>query len=638
MKNQLNPSSNALQNAQYNEINRIILASYKEGYFNNDNTVYFRIIANSKCVKLISSYESAQEAIYTVVRGVKPKVVGVLSNEEIEINTSEQLLNILKPFLKEAFPGCGFSEERWQNWLKASIQSVYNEAIAIENKFRLDNEIASYKSVIDYAQNLTPNESYNFFNRYAAFFGRYDMPFSKMRLPLINRESLIFAPELGNDVPIVFGALNIKYAIVKTVGPQDCNSFFAMEFPELYSIWLKMLSDRQKDHLEYIVFPIHPLSLGLFQVDLAEIIQSGNLFWDENIFLKANGSLSYRTMVPVGRTSKPVIKLPVPLQMTGYIRHIDWQEIQVGPELSRFVQLVLEKEQNFGGKIRLSRDLFSACVTLKPHGVEITAQAQNYSFLLRENQSMGLSNGEITMPLASLFSTNSVTGKAVFIELMEKVGVDSVSKAKNYLEKYTNMVIGSILSFYLRSGIMLEAHQQNLGLSIAKDGNIRQLHYHDIPHAIFIYKPVFLSTGADEKTISSLPFVSDEIDPSCTQFIHTVLQLNLFPIVELISNRYKIEKRELLAVIAKVIRNTLKNERCLVQGLAVSRRQLLENFIDAIESRILDSETFLVKRLLGRLYVQSQTPHWGEVPNYSDSYLAVYGTRIPIKNPIYGLN
>ena len=298
----------------------------------------------------------------------------------------------------------------------------------------------------------------------------------------------------------------------------------------------------------------------------------------------------------------------------------------------------LEKEKNFRGRISLDRDLLSACVTLEPQGIEVTPLAQYCSYLIRENQSNGLENGEVTMPLASLFSTSSVSGKAFIIEIMEKVEVDSVSKAKDYFENYTNMVVGSILSFYLRSGIMLEAHQQNLGLSIAKDGQIRQLHYHDVPNAIFIYRPVFLSTGVDEKIISILPFVSDEIDPSCTQFVHTVLQLNLFPIAELISSRYKIEKQELLANLAKIIRNTLKNEKYLILGMETSKRQLLENFIDTIESRILDSETLLVKRLLGRLYVQSQTPHWGEVPNFDESYLTVNGTHIPIKNPIYGLS
>ncbi len=618
-----------------NELIRLVWAGYKEQYISFDEGIFFTVRDSEGTSSQIRSWKEAQILLYDQKIKSNLALTGVFHDQEIELEDSRTLLNALLPYFLKSYPEISFSEERWEYWLKVSRDSVENEALAIADKMAFDHAIAPHGSVTDYAFTQGTGRSFAFFNRYAAYFGRYDMPFSKMKLPIENKNALVHAPEFGNDVPIVLAALNRRHAAINSLVSVDINRVIRDEFPEIFVRWEDVLRKSGKDPLDYVVLPIHPLTLGMYEAAQGALLKSNDLMIDLGISIRAKASLSYRTMIPGDGESRIMIKLPVPLQLTGSIRHIEFTELKVAPQLSEILAGIFAGEKNFGNRIRLDRELATISVIPDP-AVPECPDMRYFSCLIRENAGRDFPSTAISMPLAALFAGSFKSRRPVLVELMERAGVTTPAQAVHYFENYLDITLRSLLPLYLRHGIMLEAHQQNLGISFNETGNIETLHYQDIGYAVYIYKPVYERAGHSDEIFSSLPYpyLSEKFEVSAFQFVHTTLVLNLLPVVDVIEHHFHSPKEHLLGMIADNIILILREEKQSMRsasGADVSHVEFCDDFINYV----LVSPNWRVKKLLGRMFKQSQTARWGKIPNDDPDFLAAKVTGASIENPLH---
>lgn len=631
------PAADYYQAAVNNELIRLIWACFKEEYVRAGDPLSFTVADGAGGTAPIGCIEDAQRILYDAT--LKDDLVfgARVDGRALTFNNTEDLLNALLPSLQRAYPDLQVCSERWANWLAVSQHAVNNEALAIANKVRLDEEIARGGSVLEHALRLSPNESFAFFCRYAGYFGRYDMPFSKMRLPVDSEDAPHYAPEFGHDVPVVLAALRLREARSNTCADFNLNSLIEQEFPAAFQTWRQALLALERQPDDYMVLPIHPLSLPLYESKLAALIDAQDLIVDTAAVILCKASLSYRTMIPNGKESRLLFKLPVPLQLTGYQRHIDLEELRWAPQLSNVLADIMTDEADFGGRLRLDRELASGWVAPRSDSADDQADVQFLSCLIRENQSRGLPPDCVTMPLAALFSASSIGGKPLLVEAMERGGVASQTQAQTYFQTYLDATLGSVLRMYLRHGVMLEAHQQNLGVTLDASGWLRMLHYHDIACAVFICRPVYLAAGHHELSLSGLshPYVADPMQPSCVQFVHTVLLLNLLPVIDIIAARFDLPKALLLRQTAAAIRAIVAEEGVLNARRAPAAAAIFARFHAEFIDAVLGSPTFSSKRLLGRLFRQSQTARWGRVPNHDPEFSGIKGAAIAIANPLF---
>lgn len=634
---QLPAGPNCQHAAANNEIIRLIWACHKEQYLLPEDRAFFTVRRCGGTAITIQSLEDAQRVLYDARLKDDFHVEAVLDGRSVALRGPRDLLDLMRPWLQRAFPHMSIDDERWNHWLDVSEQAVRNEAQALADKVRLDAEIAPYGSVVSYASGLPPNESFAFFCRYAAYFGRFDMPFSKMRLPVGNAEAAFHAPEFGRDVPVTVVAIAQCHLRINGGDASSLTQWLRREHPQAYTAWEQALRKAGHQPARFAPMPVHPLSLPLFATYLKSLVSDGEALLNTGTTVMAKAGLSYRTMIPHGEDGNLTLKLPVPLQLTGYVRNIDMEELRCAPQLSERIAHILAEERGFGGRLRLDRELLTAGVVPFNGSAQPTRDTAYLACLLRENQSRALPAGSITMPLAALFSASSLTGKPILVEAMEKSGADSQEQAMAYFRHYQDMLLNSTLRMFLRHGIMLEAHQQNLGVTLDMTGHVEMLHYHDLACAVFFYRPAYLAAGHPGPTLLGMshPYASDEARHACSQFVHTVLLLNLLPVIDIIAGEYSIPKPHLLRLIGETITGILREERQHRAAQGGPAAAVFERFHGEFEQHVLAAPTFSAKRLLGRLFAQSQTPAWGQVPNRDTAFAAVRGSAVPIENPLH---
>ena len=618
-----------------NELVRLIWASYKEEYLRPGDATSFLVRHGAGNETQVDSLAAAQRLLYDARLKDDLEIAARVDGRLVELRDTATLLDLMRPWLQRAFAQLTVSDERWRHWLVVSEHAVRNEAAALADKVGLDAAIAPHGSVLGYASGLAANDTFAFFCRYAAYFGRYDMPFSKMRLPIDNTEAARHAPEFGADVALTLAAIDRRHVVLYGGDAAALAALIDGEFPEASAAWTRALVQAGRDPAAFAPLPVHPLSLPIYAAALPELVASGEVLLETGATIRASAGLSYRTMIPAGEESRLAIKLPVPLQLTGYVRYIDMEELRCAPQLSDQLARIFAAEHDFGGRLRLDRELMTVGVVPRSDSAQHTQDTPYLSCLLRENQSRALPTGSVTMPLAAIFSASSISGKPLLVEAMEKAGVQTQAQAQAYFAHYLDLLLGSVLRMFLRHGVMLEAHQQNLGITFDTAGRAELLHYHDIACAVFFHRPSWLAAGHPGPTLQGLshPYSSDDARHSCAQFVHTVLLLNVLPVIDLIADDYDIAKSRLLQLSCEAIARMLWEERERRRHAGGPAAAVFLRFHADFEAHVLASPTFSAKRLLGRLFTQSQTPSWGQVPNRDPGFAAVKGSSVQIANP-----
>lgn len=252
--------------------------------------------------------------------------------------------------------------------------------------------------------------------------------------------------------------------------------------------------------------------------------------------INARPTLSWRTLVPAACAEKPSphVKLPVPIQMTSLVRYVSPVEISGSHALTLalreiFIEdQILQKlpltvlEEEFGAHLSFGKDT----------GITYE-QARFCSMLLRDSPQTTLKaigQGTNAIPpivLAALLTSTSVNSNPR--TLLEEICRFYNINISTWFRKWVEICM-SQLELFLRTGIALEAHQQNaLVLIDAKTGFPVNLICRETGGGI-IWESTAVEMTAAGRRFKSKVYQRDDvlrgIDVACNYLSHSLLRSN----------------------------------------------------------------------------------------------------------------
>lgn len=633
-------NSQNIQNAWYiacrNETLRLVSCAYRE-LINPEDSISFRVETESGMVSSIHDVDGAYYWTHNSETLHPTRIVMHNNGGEKELAHPVDALVSFKDLIARVYGEV--KDEGWNKLLEVSVASVENEtlSVAVKQKWEQDlvNTAKLYSTLWEWV-GLQPNmDSYDFFSRYGAFRGRYEMAFSKMKLPLPVEDVIQYAPEFGFDIPIHLAAIHKSQAEVHTANPKEnIHQLFAKQYGETYDQWKKSLEAKSLNPDDYIPLPMHPLSRKLAEGKLVDYIAQNQFVFLEDAIIPSHAVLSFRSLIPTNSPSAPEIKLPVPVQTTGVIRSLSNAEVTRGPTLSNAFRQIHADNANFEDRLYLEGDV--AGIRVKPSETITSEDSKYLACLLRDNPKAMLRQGETIMPLAALFATSPITHQPIIADIMVSSGVKDRDQALDYFKEYADLIFGGQLGIYIASGAIYEPHQQNLNLVFTKEGKLSRMIYHDLVGGISAYRPGFAVSGNDTTVLDGIPHVFDTPDASIRQFIHTNLWCNLLSIIHPISKAFDIDRSYLLDVIRRSFAEQVAIEREKLENETSEKQHIFGELLDKLEVAILKSQTIPVERLFGKIYQQSQDPGWGTIPHPNPEVFnpIKLGTK-DIPNPLY---
>lgn len=602
--------SHELRMADQNEALRLIASAYLENIVGPDRGYHF-IVRSEGGEHVVSN---ATEA-FRFRTDLRPQeLVRIffveVGRSETELPGADGVLTVLAKHAE-----CVDPESRktaLEKLQRASYESVRNEAMALAFMKIWHREtcevVGGFVDIFDYLESI---DGYVFFNRLSAFAARSLTPFSKMRLTLSAEEVLNFAPEFCKEVSIRFAAVIRSKMKLSFAGRyKDFDQAVSELYPDVLATWSAELTSRNLNPADYVLFPFHPLNGNWLE-------QHTRLCFQENEFIHLSGvlagsvpSLSFRSML----LHNQCLKLPVPIQTTHLSRNIPVAEIKNGPLFSDFFHGVIESE-GLQEKLELERDLMGAYLDFEGIGCD-EDNATMVNFIVRQNPAAQIHESEHVIPVSAIFLFTPTQKVPFFLSIMDKVGVRTEDEQYEYFAAYSNLVISTQLELYFKTGVMLEAHQQNLNLVYDKTWSLKRLMYHDIPGGMSGFVPLLRARyEIPEGMLHKIYKFKNTPDRSILQFVHPTLTSHLLPLANTLCYCLGLDKRRLRDIIRREIETQIGAGRRIsaaTQEEAVARKELIDKF----EEKVLSSRTLPAKGMLTMFFRQAGMENWGtKFPN-----------------------
>lgn len=599
----------ALLMADQHEALRLIASAYRENLIGERAGRGFAVHFDGQQMTANCAASAARLRSAEGPRGLA-RIVYFDGEDESELLGVDGVLIALQPYFEQC--QLAGSPATWGRLLHACHQSVRNEAMALayqqvwqrDIEAQLEDDIFAYLSRPDVS-------TYELFNQLAAFAGRPITPFSKMKLDLSVEQLLAYSPEFSQSVPMRFAALRrSKVRLSHGQEYADFDSAFLDLFPQAYVEWAAALDALGRDASDYCPMPLHPLNVAWAAGALAELVSSGDLVLLDGVTLDAVPTLSFRSML----MHNQCLKVAAPLQTTHLIRNIALPEIEMGPLFSDLFDAIIRAE-GMQDKLVLERDLIGACLDWETAGCSQDV-ASMFSFVSRQNPDRQIAPGHHVLPVAGLFVAPPGKRRPFFFNIMKRRGIDTPEAQYAYFADYVATVVGTQLELYFKTGLMLEAHQQNLNLVFDADWALLRLMYHDIPGGVAAYVPLLTARHVVPPALASgIFYFRNTPERSVFQFVHPTLNAHLGLLARQMRRHLDLDGDRLHAIIRAEIERWIAWGRTLP---AASEAEALARatMIEAFEEIVLRSPTLPGKMMLGRIYLQSINEDWGvKVPN-----------------------
>lgn len=244
------------------------------------------------------------------------------------------------------------------------------------------------------------------------------------------------------------------------------------------------------DQQRFGLMPIHPWQWRDLSANrLRPLLQAGRIH-----DLGAAGDLycasqSVRTLGNAQSPGRSSVKLSLGIVNTSTLRNIEAHSVATAPELSRWLDAVLDSDPLFGTSYRLDilREFAGAIVDRDgPLGGEIAA-------IWRESVESKLADGECAVPFNALMAIES-DGLPFIDPWLQRYGI------KPWLDRLIEVAVLPVWRLLVVHGIATEAHGQNMVL-VHRDGWPERLILRDF-HDSLEFVPDFL---ADPKMAPDFP-------------------------------------------------------------------------------------------------------------------------------------
>ena len=291
-------------------------------------------------------------------------------------------------------------------------------------------------------------------------------PLTKFRSNIDMPDILKIAPEYNRHVDIGFVAVRKEFFHTCCL---DSASFQNWLEPSIRERLSDRLNKTAKPD-EYGFLPVHnwQYSRWLEQIFSSDILRKDIILLGSS-YLRAEPSLSLRTMYVVGRKKNFFLKLPVNLQTTSYYRTVSPNATQNGVALSRIFQLIGQKHPVLDSKIRFLLESEGAYYSTRPPGQLSAADisiSKHLGYIVRQCPYELIGPEEIPIVTTALTDHNRLTDEPLIHELIGKHtkagGLETLEQgARSWFEAFLDVSVEGLLTLLSVYGIGLEAHMQN---------------------------------------------------------------------------------------------------------------------------------------------------------------------------------
>lgn len=274
----------------------------------------------------------------------------------------------------------------------------------------------------------------------------------------------------------------------------------------------------------------------------------------------------------------PHIKLPAYVQATSQLRYLSPVEAHDSPIITDMLSALCE-----GSRLIGSSESIGVHFNYYDDKRFTYEDSRYLSCIFRENPARAIGKhvgSTLLLPLASLFcpfwqGEKTAGLRSLLFVFLEATAQDPVS----WFTSYTELIMSTILRLFLRYGVTVEAHQQNLVLLLSlESGEAEKLLYRDMAGGVYCSGPILAlrrhsntkidlhqtQPVATESADSLLFNITEKLhqrqDSICkegdatplNQLIHTCLTHNLLFLVRVLCREYAIDEKRLIEIIRRL--------------------------------------------------------------------------------------
>ena len=279
------------------------------------------------------------------------------------------------------------------------------------------------------------------------------------------------SPEFAARVPVTLLAVRRERLHLETAAGQDNYiDYMAYHFPAWIDQWSTMLRDQHLSAEDFVPVPAHPLQVEHVLPRLGVGSDQGDVVVLRNLQLNARPTSSFRTLVPLASTCLPHLKLAVGLRLTTVPRTISPRSCEMGPRISILLRDIIAHNPDISACLSVAPELYGMHYVASGGGD--TALENNVAAIVRDNPMHQVGPGEWLVP-ATAFSVPAPGSEIPFlVDILASGGDDSLAVVRTFFRQYAETLLTGLLTLYLKYGIALEAHQQNIFAVLRSDGQV----------------------------------------------------------------------------------------------------------------------------------------------------------------------
>lgn len=514
-----------------------------------------------------------------------PSQLLTLLNTSLQSPADPEVLNRLNAEIDDSFINdtlCLAFHEQWTLNLHASMGAEHQGNLL--SYLKDDAEVCNPTSVLEQWGTL----------------GHPWHPNYKTKLGLGTDQVIDFSPEFEARFPVLLCALHRQYAHVESLaGTADYWQWWQSHFPQAARQLTAQLTAQGLEAGDYLPLPAHPWQARQELPQLfANEIGDRLLVLTDIVAFTAHPTMSFRTVLPEGRSDAPMVKLPVSLRLTSVQRTVSPRSARMGPRISHLLLAILEREPAIKNILSIVPERIGVHFKPQPANDE---HSRHLAVLYRDNPQSQLQPGEMAVPVGSLFATDQHGQPLLRQWVRLSKGKDDADAMLAFFHDYAAITVPALLGMYLRYGIAFEAHQQNSFMVMAADGQLSRLLLRD-----------FGDIRIDRKTLHAHALDIELHDPKMTLYddagfvrdklLHTVFMCHLGELVLLASRHFDLPQARLWKALSTQVSQCFDDLRGQVEPLRweTERQALLELDWPAksfMRMRLLESHADIVGRL-----------------------------------------
>lgn len=425
-------------------------------------------------------------------------------------------------------------------------------------------------------------------------------PDFKTKLGLGTAQVIALSPEFEARVPVVLCALHRQTAHVETLAnTQEYVSWWQAHFPLATEQLIEHLCERGLSPADYLPVPVHPWQADeLLPGEFAQEIADNLLVMTRIVAFNGHPTLSFRTLMPEGNATSPMVKLPVALRLTSVQRTLSPRSARMGPRVSALLLNMLGQEPEISKRLNIVPERIGVHYSPQPSDDQ---HSRHLAVLFRDNPASLLQPGEMAVPVGSLFSLDEYGHPLLrqWVALAE--GADDPQAMLRFFQDYLSIAVPSLLGLYLLYGVALEAHQQNSFMVMDAAGRLSRLLIRDFGD-IRIHRHTLHRQGLDLQLHDPQMTVYDDAGFVRDKLLHTTFMCHLGELILLCSRHWGQPEGPLWDLLAAHIHTCFDalRDRVDPQRWLTERAALLEEDWPAksfMRMRLLDSAVDIVGRL-----------------------------------------